>query len=94
MVTNSQLLHFALPHHQASFNATTQNAATSLYLQSATMGRMRAYLASQWTMIETLPVDILFLPGGTEVTTFSATATEAHAHCPRKRYQHQRIRGN
>ena len=67
-------LHFALPHHIASFDATTQNTATGLYLQSTTMGQMCAYTASRWTMTETLPIDFQFLPG---VSTFSTTALSA-----------------
>lgn len=32
------------------------------------------YNVSQWTMVETLPTDILFLPGGLQANAFSATA--------------------
>ena len=71
------VLHFALPHHQASFNATTQNAATGIYLQSTTMGKMRAYRGNQWTMTETLPTDILFLPSGTDVSNLSGNVISA-----------------
>lgn len=73
----SSALHFALPHHQASFSSATQSSATSLYLQSTTMGLMRAYTSLQWTMTETLPNDITFLPGGSSVTSYSSTALQA-----------------
>ena len=73
-VSTSSVLHFAFPHHQASFDATTQNAATGIYFQSTTMEKMRVYNVSQWTMVETLPTDILFLPGGLQANAFSATA--------------------
>jgi endo-1,3(4)-beta-glucanase len=75
--SSSSVLHFALPHHMDSFDATTQNTATSIYLQSTSMGKMRAYTASQWTMAETLPNDITFLPGGTSVSSFSSKAISA-----------------
>jgi endo-1,3(4)-beta-glucanase len=77
--TSSSLLHFALPHHMASFDSTTQNTATAIYLQSTTMGLMQAYTATTWTMTETLPLDITFLPGGAEVSSFSAKALSAIA---------------
>jgi endo-1,3(4)-beta-glucanase len=38
---------------------------------------MRAYTATKWTMIETLPTDILFLPSGTQVSSYSTTAVSA-----------------
>ena len=41
------------------------------------MGQMQAYAASQWTMIETLPTNILFLSGGTSTTPISASALSA-----------------
>ena len=75
--SSSSVLHFALPHHMAAFDSTTANTATGLYLQSTTMGQMRAYTATTWTMTETLPNDIQFLPGGTELTSFSTTALNA-----------------
>lgn len=73
--SSGSVLHFALPHHQASFNATTQSTATGIYLQSTTMGKMRAYTALQWTMTETLPTNILFLPSASN--TFSASTITA-----------------
>ena len=75
--SSTSVLHFALPHHVASFDSTTQSKATSIYLQSTTMGKMRAYTATKWTMTETLPTNILFLPGGTSVSTFSSKALSA-----------------
>jgi endo-1,3(4)-beta-glucanase len=75
--TSTSVLHFALPHHQASFDATTQSGATGLYLKSTTMGQMRAYTGSQWTMTENLPTDITFLSGGTGTTPISASALSA-----------------
>lgn len=75
--SSSSVLHFALPHHMASFDSTTQSKATNIYLQSTTMGSMRAYTATTWTMIESLPSNILFLPGGTSVNTFSTKALNA-----------------
>lgn len=74
---SNSVLHFAFPHHQASFNTTTQNGATGLYLQSTTIGMMRAYTGSQWTITETLSTDILFLSGGTGTTPISATVLSA-----------------
>jgi endo-1,3(4)-beta-glucanase len=41
------------------------------------MGKMRAYTTSTWTMTESLPNDITFLPGGVSVSTFSAKALNA-----------------
>jgi len=73
---SSSLLHFALPHHASSFDSPTQNTATALYLQSTTMGLMQAYTATKWTMTETLPLDITFLPGGSQVS-FSTKAITA-----------------
>ena len=73
----NSVLHFALPHHQASFNPATQNNATGLYLKSTTMGMMRAYTGSSWTMTETLPSDILFLSPGLSATSYSANAISA-----------------
>src|SRR5271170_7447992 len=55
---SKSVLHFAFPHHQASFDTTTQSGATGLYLQSTTMGKMRACTGSQWTMTETLPTNL------------------------------------
>jgi endo-1,3(4)-beta-glucanase len=75
--SSSSVLHFALPHHMASFDSTTQKTATGIYLQSTTMGRMRAYTAAKWTMIESLPNDIRFLPGGTSINAFSNKALSA-----------------
>lgn len=66
------VLHFALPHHQASFDDATKKTATGLYLQSTTMGNMCAYRSNQWTMKEALPTSISFLPGGTQFADFSA----------------------
>ena len=74
---SSSLLHFALPHHVSSFDSTTQNTATTIYLQSTTMGLMQAYTATKWTMTETLPIDITFLPGGSQVSSFSTKALSA-----------------
>jgi len=74
---SKSVLHFAFPHHQASFDTTTKNGATGLYLRSTTMGTMRAYTGLQWTMTETLPIDVLFLSGGTGSTPISATALAA-----------------
>lgn len=75
--SSSSALHFAFPHHMASFNSATQNTATGIYLQSTTMGQMRAYAASKWTMTESLPNDIQFLPGGTSINSFSSKALSA-----------------
>jgi endo-1,3(4)-beta-glucanase len=69
--SSSSVLHFALPHHQASFDTTTQGTATGIYLQSTTMGVMRAYTATQWTMTETLPSNIAFLSGNNVTYTES-----------------------
>ena len=74
---SNSALHFAFPHHQASFDANTQNGGTGLYLQSTTMGKMRAYTGSQWTMTESLATDVLFLSGGTGSTPISAAALSA-----------------
>jgi endo-1,3(4)-beta-glucanase len=41
------------------------------------MGVMRAYTATQWTMTETLPTDVNFLPGGSSVNSYSTTALNA-----------------
>ena len=73
---SGSLLHFALPHHTSSFDSTTQSTATALYLQCTTMGLMQAYTATKWTMTETLPLDITFLPGGSQVS-FSTKAVTA-----------------
>ena len=74
-ISSHSILHFALPHHQASFDNTTRGTATGIFLQSTTRGQMQAYTALQWTMIETLPTNIQFLPGAGN--TFSPTALTA-----------------
>lgn len=71
------VLHFALPHHQDSFDDATKNIATGIYLQSTTMGKMRAYRSNKWTMTETLPTSISFLPAGIQVPGFSADTISA-----------------
>jgi endo-1,3(4)-beta-glucanase len=43
------------------------------------MGVMEAYTAKTWTMQETVPTDILFLPGGTEPTSYSTASLNAIA---------------
>jgi endo-1,3(4)-beta-glucanase len=74
-VSSTSVLHFALPHHMASFSSITQSTATAIYLQSTTMGLMRAYTTTKWTMTETLPLNITWLP--CDVTTYSTTALNA-----------------
>ena len=75
--SSNSVLHFALPHHMAAFDSATRSTATGLYLQSTTMGQMRAYTATTWTITEKLPNDVQFLPGGTELTAFSTAALSA-----------------
>jgi endo-1,3(4)-beta-glucanase len=73
-IPSNSVLHFAFPHHRDSFDADTQKTATDIYLQSTTMGRMRAYAALTWVMLEQLPYDVVFLSGGTEASALSADA--------------------
>lgn len=75
-ISSSPVLHFALPHHQASFVSDTQGTATDIYLQSTTMGVMQAYIVTQWTMTETLPSNINWL-SGTGFTQLSPIAAAA-----------------
>ena len=75
--TSNLPLHFALPHHQGSFDGPTQNAATNIHLRSTTMGQMRAYRSNRWTLIESLPTNILFFPTGLQATDFSADTISA-----------------
>jgi len=76
--SSSAVLHFALPHHQASFVSDTQRTATGIYLRSTTMGVMQAYTATQWTMTETLPSNINWLTGtGYTQSQLSAIAKAA-----------------
>jgi len=77
-ISSSSVLHFALPHHQASFLSDTQGTATGIYIQSTTMGVMQAYTATQWTMTETLPSNINWLSGtGFTQSQLSAIAAAA-----------------
>jgi endo-1,3(4)-beta-glucanase len=73
-VPKSGALQFAFPHHVASFDGATQGAATGIYLQSTTMGIMQAYSSSTWTMTETLPNDVTFLPGNISADDLSDAA--------------------
>ncbi|KAL1877327.1 hypothetical protein VTK73DRAFT_8780 [Phialemonium thermophilum] len=62
-MSGSKLAMFALPHHQASFDATTKAAMSQVKLQTTTKGVAVAVLADSWTMVESaLPTNMGFLP--------------------------------
>jgi endoglucanase Acf2 len=56
------LLMFALPHHAESFSPQTASAATSVQLQTTTKGLATAVVADSWTMVESLPTTMGFVP--------------------------------
>jgi endo-1,3(4)-beta-glucanase len=54
---------FALPHHVASFDATTKKEMRTYTLQTTTKGLATAVGGNSWTMVEpALPVDMGFAP--------------------------------
>ncbi|KAL1842924.1 hypothetical protein VTJ49DRAFT_3712 [Mycothermus thermophilus] len=62
-LVGGELVMFALPHHQDSFDAPTRARVTGLRLQTTTKGVAAAVLADAWTMVEPdLPTGIGFLP--------------------------------
>ncbi len=59
----SPLAMFALPHHQASFDAATKLVVSNVTLQTTTKGTAVVVVADAWTMVEEgLPTDLGFLP--------------------------------
>ncbi|KAH7061535.1 endo-1,3-beta-glucanase [Macrophomina phaseolina] len=74
----SPLLMFALPHHAASFDASTAGGRTSVTLATTTKGYAVAYRGDAWTMREALAADLGFAPysaaKGQSVTALSAGA--------------------
>ncbi|KTW26479.1 hypothetical protein T552_02960 [Pneumocystis carinii B80] len=60
---NRSLLHFAMPHHIASFDNDTTSRKTNFSLPSPTNGLMTAYTGKFWNMVENdLPTNISFSP--------------------------------
>ncbi|KAF5525131.1 putative endo-1,3(4)-beta-glucanase [Colletotrichum aenigma] len=75
---DGKLAMYALPHHVASFDATTKAAVQQVLLQTPTKGNGTLVLADQWTMVEpNLPVSMGFAPWSPEkgpLTTISEQA--------------------
>ncbi|KAF9876345.1 glycosyl hydrolase family 81 [Colletotrichum karsti] len=60
---DGKLAMYALPHHIASFDATTRAAVQQIYLQTPAKGSGTLVVADQWTMVEpNLPVNMNFAP--------------------------------
>ena len=57
------LLMYALPHHIASFDASTSKGVTGIQLDTTTKGVARAVVADSWTLVENdLPTTLSFGP--------------------------------
>lgn len=82
MASNSSLVMFALPHHQASFSSeTAAKVVSSVKLDTTTKGTAVAVVGDEWTMEEdvTKPLSIGFVPWTPEagsVKDISDTAKE------------------
>jgi endo-1,3(4)-beta-glucanase len=79
-IATVKLLMFALPHHVASFAASTQNVVTGLQLQTTTKGVATAVVGDSWTLNENLPTTMGFAPWNPtsgQSTILSASAINA-----------------
>ena len=62
-ITSLPLFQYALPHLVASFDGNTNNAKTSIQLQTTTKGVATAVVGDSWTMVENnLPINMGFAP--------------------------------
>ena len=82
-MATAKLAMFALPHHQASFDAATKGAMTQVKLQTTTKGVALLVLGDSWKMVESaLPTGMGFAPwsptSGSMTTISKATKDSIH----------------
>ncbi|KAJ4390486.1 endo-1,3-beta glucanase [Neurospora sp. IMI 360204] len=78
--SNSSLVMFALPHHQASFSSeTASKVASSVKLDTTTKGVAVAVVGDEWTMEEDIskPMSIGFVPWTPEAGSVKAISDSA-----------------